>query len=119
MGCVKSEYIYCDRVRLTQELGVDLLRLANKWGYKDLEEYCVEFIGANLSLENVIEIAGIAGELKVEKLRDYIVEFVIRNMEKLKESGDLYRFEQEVIIEAIFRLKERNEGCKCVEQDCK
>ena len=110
--------MYCDRVRLTQELGVNLLRLANQWGYKDLEGYCEEFIGANLGLENVLEIAGLAGELKVERLRDYIVEFVIRNMEKLKKSGDLYKFEQAVIIDAIFRLKERNDGCRCVEQDC-
>ncbi len=110
------EYFYCGKVKeMTNDLARDLWRLGNKWGERAIEEYCEAFFEKNLNEEEVINIGEIGIEMKSKRLMESVVDYVMMNMERMKERGDLERISEEIMFDVLWKLQEKKKKCKCKE----
>jgi len=100
------EYIYSNQVKLDNKLAMDLFILANKWRYVELERVCEQYLVENLSMENVLEVSSIANSLEIERLGECVLDFIIKNTDRLKENGDLCKFEYTILVDVLLKLGE-------------
>ncbi len=106
------EYIYCNEVKLTEKLAIDLLEISNKWLLSELQDQCEVFLGENLTLENFSQIAELAQKFPTMHLMNYVVDFGSQNLERLEEKEDLYKLDQCTLVNFIFKVR-CQDACKC------
>jgi len=106
------EYIYCNQVKLTEKLAIDLLETSNKWVLTQLQEQCEVFLGENLTLENFSQIANLAQKFPTIHLMHYVLEFGTEHLERLEEKEDLYKLDQCTLVNFIFKVR-CQDACKC------
>lgn len=99
------EFIYCDEVKLSEELALDLLSLSDKYSLYDLKHICEEVLAKNLSLENFVSRAKVSELFEASFLRQAIVEYGIKYMKDLQERKDLHDLPTEFFIEIIMKLQ--------------
>jgi len=99
------EFIYCDEVKLSEDLALDLLGVSDKYALYDLKHICEEVLAKKISLENFVSRAKISDLFEALILRQAIVEFGIKNMMLLQEKKELNDLPTEFFIEIIMKLQ--------------
>jgi len=100
-------------VESLKEIALELFILANKWKYEELGKYCEHYLVGNLTCENIVEVTGIVNQVKNPRLMNEAIEFIIQNLDGLKENGELLKFSDSVMIDVLEKLQGKWKNCKC------
>jgi len=95
------KYIYCDKIKFTEEVAMDMFLLCKKWMFKKLEEECEIFLSETLTLKNIIERAKLAEKLDSTKLITAITSFIVSNKVEAEKSGILFELPSFILAKAI------------------
>ena len=66
--------------------------------FESLKEKCEKFLSENLSIENIVDALIIGDRLDLMTLNEEALRFILRNIEKLKETGALLNLPQRIFI---------------------
>ena len=69
------------------ESALDLVKLADKYSYFELKEYCEEFLRDKLSFENFVSIGKVAKFIELPLVEISLIKFALRNPKTLEEKG--------------------------------
>jgi len=99
------EYIYYDKVDLTEPLAMELIILADMYFLPNLKEDCANYLSKKLTVTNFVEVMKVSQTVESEKLEKRVVSFLISNIEKVEQVVDFRVIPQELLIKAIKDLK--------------
>ena len=97
------EYIYCEEVKLNEDLTLELLELSEKFMLAELQIMCEEYLSESLSLDNFIDTAKRINCLDVKYLRVSVSKFIIDNIVEIKEKVDLSQVPKEILVETLYK----------------
>ena len=83
------DFLYANKVNLTQNLAFDLLRVVDRFGLLKLREKCEKFLISSLTLDNLAEFANFADQQQAKKLIDEVVSFMLKNMKSLETQEEI------------------------------
>ena len=83
--------MYTSRIRLDEELALDLLDATDKYLLDDLKDVCEEYLSENINLDNLVNLANLAENKDLSSLRRAITSFVPKNLKRILENKDLYQ----------------------------
>ena len=98
------DYIYSNKVELTQNLACDLLKLADKWSFLPLKNECEAFLSQHLTQENFKDIAAITKQVEAPNLENAIIEFVVKNVKVTKETRALTGLPKQLYVKIIANI---------------
>ncbi len=99
------EYIYCDKIALTEPLAMELIILADMYFLSKLKEDCEKYLSEKLVVANFVQIMKVAQTADSAKLENRVVNFLTSNIEKVKQEVDIHLIPPELFIKAIMSLK--------------
>jgi len=99
------EYIYCDKINLTESLAIELIILADMYFLPNLKADCENYLSAKLTVENFVKVMKVAETADSEKLEKKVVSFLTSNIEKVKQEVDIHMIPPELFIKAVLELK--------------
>jgi len=99
------EYIYLDKIALTESLALDLVVLADMYFLTKLKVDCEDYLSKNLSVKNFLSVLSAAEKADSEKLKEKMVSFLVENIHKVKEEVDVQKIPVEIWIQAILYKK--------------
>ena len=76
-------YLYTDRVPKIEEMALDLLIAGNKYDISGLVSQCEIYLAEHLSIESFAEILIVADRLKIYKLKNAAMKFVVDNVKTI------------------------------------
>jgi len=100
------EYIYCDKIALTEPLALDLIILADMYFLTKLKSDCEGYLSTHLTIQNLLNVVKAAETADSEKLNERVVSFLIANIDKVKQEIDIHAIPPELFIKAISNLKQ-------------
>jgi len=74
----------------------------------ELETDCETYLCTKLRAENLLKVIKVNETVDSAKLEDYVVSFLINNIEKLQQEIDIRDVPHELLIQAIIRMKQLN-----------
>ena len=83
------EFIYCNEVRLSEDLAFDLLDLSDKYAFSDLRKGCEWFLKERIRVDNCVELAKIADLLQLEGLEKAVMEFISSHWEAVSKRNEV------------------------------
>ena len=104
-------YIYTGRVRNLESISKELLRVASVYKIDGLQALCEESLCKSLSVDNAVDILGLAGRCKADKLTSKAVKFIAAHAAKLINTDKFKAFQNshpDVIVE-VFNVMMKNE----------
>ncbi|KAG8039028.1 hypothetical protein G9C98_003335 [Cotesia typhae] len=87
------KFIYTDIVDNLDDKAECLLDVANKYQLKTLKILCEESLCKTITIENAVTIMVLANEHSAKLLMDYVVDFIVMNMEKVMNTEDYRKLE--------------------------
>ena len=76
-------YLYTDKVPKIEEMALDLLIAGNKYDISGLVSQCEIYLAERLSIESFAEILIVADRLKIYKLKNAAMQFVVDNVKTI------------------------------------
>lgn len=98
------EFIYNDKINLSEELALDLLELADKYSFEELKVICEKFLAANITTSNLFTLANKAEFFSCQKLKNAVFEFGIKNLDSLQETNELEKFSKPFLLKIISKI---------------
>jgi hypothetical protein len=98
------EFIYTDKINLSEELALDLLELADKYSFEELKVICEKFLSANITTSNLFTLANKAEFFSCQKLKNAVFEFGIKNLDSLQETNELEKFSKPFLLKIISKI---------------
>jgi len=95
------EFIYCDKIALTESLALDLVVLADMYFLTKLKVDCEDYLSKNLALGNFLSVLNVSQTADSERLKEKVVNFLVGNIQKVKEEVDAQKIPAEIWIQAI------------------
>ncbi len=83
------QFMYSGKVQKLRENAKELLAIADKYDVKGLKVMAEQFLGKNISVENVIETLILADKCNAQKLKERAMGVIQGNMKALGRSGAL------------------------------
>jgi len=71
---------------LTEALALDLYALSSEYSQSELMKICENSLGKNVRLDNLVTLIDFAKKFGAESLKDSILEFMMKNLEEIKQS---------------------------------
>jgi len=93
------EYIYLSDIKLDNDIGEDLFKLAHEYLLEELKDECEEFLAKNIDEENVIKTISFAEQYEAMKLRKACLVFIMRNRDEVFKKHDIKELESKTILE--------------------
>jgi len=100
------EYIYRDKIVLTEPLALELVVLSAMYFLEKMKVDCEDYLSKNLSVENFLSVLNVAEAADSKRLKKKVVSFLVGNIQKVKEEVNVQKIPTEVWIQAL--LYERN-----------
>ena len=98
------EYIYSEKIDLTEALALDLLELADKYAFEELKVLCERFLSENITTQNIFRLANTAEFFSCQKLKNAVFEFGIKNLDSLQENNELEKFSKPFLLKIISKI---------------
>jgi len=95
------EFIYCDKITLTETLALDLIILADMYSLAKLKADCETYLSTHLTTENFLNVLKAAETGDSQKVKDKVVSFLATNIKKVKQEVDICTIPHELLIETI------------------
>jgi len=100
------EYIYCEKVALTETLALDLVVLADMYFLEKLKADCEDYLSKNLSVESFLRVMNVAETADSKKLKDRVMSFLVGNIEKIMTEVDVEKIPTEILMKGILFVKQ-------------
>lgn len=101
------EFIYCNEVKLNQNLALELLEACDKYSFSELKKVCESFLVLQLSLENYVQLANASEKYGADGLREKVMEFVIKNKGEIQKKEMAGKLSTELLWEIIFKMNNK------------
>jgi len=100
-------FLYKNEVELTETLALELYEVADKYMQNDLLKLCEEFLSKNIRLDNFTMMIDFVEKFEVQCLRDSIYEFIILNLQEIKEKHTEYKVPDVYLWEVLSRISQK------------
>ncbi len=97
------EYIYCDELKLDEDLALELLIVADKYLLGRLKTLCEKYLVHRITVENVIEVINISDLHGAHYLKESALDFMLGNRERIIETQDIAKMSKNLLIELYKR----------------
>jgi len=98
------EFLYSDHVELDFHLALELLQQADKYSVADLKTACEAYLAESIRPENFAILGNIAELVEAVLLRQTVVEYIGRNMKKLKQRKDFEQVSDSLLRDSIVKF---------------
>eukprot|EP00941_MAST-03F_sp_MAST-3F-sp1_P005053 g5053.t1 len=95
------EYIYTDTVNVGAEIAVELYAAADFYTIERLGKICERIVDNELSVENCALLFALSDKVRVRRLREMALEFLIRNFDKASKTDGFAEMDKELMIEVV------------------
>jgi len=103
------QFLYQNKVELSEPLAMELYELSDKYLQTELAELCEEFLSINLRLDNLSVMVNFAEKFETPALKEAILEFMARNLEEIQKDQSDYAIPPPYIWEMGSKLKQKLE----------
>jgi len=97
------EFIYCGYVDLTENLALDLLQPADKYGLNTLKGICGEFLLDYITIKNFQERGEIAEKLEIPVLIEGTISYIITNLKYIEDTIGLDNLPKSFLVKIILK----------------
>lgn len=94
-----------DGVTLTTKLALDVFRLSDKYGFKELSDVCEKFLSESLTLDTIIDVVNLIAEHDVEGLKKPAENFISLALSGAEEVPNNEKVSKPLLQEALLKLK--------------
>ena len=101
-------FLYKNEIELTESVALELYEAADKYMQNDLLKLCEEFLCKNLRLDNFTSMIDFVEKFEMQFLRDSIYEFIIHNLQEIKEKQTEYKVPDAYLWEVLSRISQRS-----------
>jgi len=98
------EFLYSDHVELDYDLALELLQQADKYSVADLKAACEVNVAESIRPENFVVLGNIAELVEAALLRQTVVEYIGKNMKKLKQRKDFEEISDSLLRDSIVKF---------------
>jgi len=98
------EFLYSDHVELDTPLALELLQQSDKCSVADLKSVCETYLATAIAPENYVNIGQVAELVDAISLRQHIVDYVAKNMKKLKERNDFAEISDSLLRDSLVKF---------------
>ena len=106
------EFIYNNYINLTEPLAINLLEVADKYSLIRLKDVCEDFLIENITPDNMVTLGNYAEKYDALMLRNGILEFIMKNLDCLRERDDLLELPKSILVKGLFRMNRKRKFFK-------
>jgi len=85
------EYIYCEKIEISDKIAADLLKLSNKYLLPSLTRKCGKCLAKTISQDNFLELARLAESFEEKYLQAYLLNYFVNFKQPLLRSISVYQ----------------------------
>lgn len=100
-------FIYYEEPQFTEDLATELLIASDKYKLPELADACEGFLISNLTENNFVKIVQVAESIDHMKLKNAVLDFMARHLEKVRKREDLFDVSKSVLIELLSKVKSK------------
>jgi len=105
------KFLYQNEIELTETLALDLYVLADKYMQSELLKLCETFLVKNVRLDNLVRLCYLAEKFGVDSLKHEILEFIMQNIQEIRQNQSDYPIPPSYIWEAAFQSQQKFQIC--------
>lgn len=95
------EYVYCNKVALTEEIAMDLIVYCEEIIFPNLKVDCEKVLAKSLKFNNIFAIYDIAEVAKAEKLKEAAVRFIRGNIKEITKKVGIENLSKSLLVELV------------------
>ncbi len=86
MSIALLKFLYQNHIQLTVPLALDLYGVSDEYMQAELIDMCGRFLSKNITIDNLMAIIDVVQKFGVDSLKSSILEFIVKNFQRLFEN---------------------------------
>ena len=92
--------MYCEDVKLDQELVVVLLKNIKEFDLPELKMICERYLVKTLSIENIADVSKVVDNHEADRLKKAVIEYIITNRHLISQQN-ISRIPNSILVETL------------------